>query len=647
MQHERRTDERARPARTPRARDDAPDPTTLPQVMGNSAFTKFVLRRRAFLPTQGAGPLHPEIERAIASRVGAGSPLPNSVREEMESFFGVDLSDVRVHTDHAAAELNAAVQAEAFTTGPDIFFGAGGYAPDDRRARRLLTHEITHVLQPTRTIDRVARVSAVDDAEELEAERVANSFDAVSDRLAQRRGDSAVEPSRAARPVDESDARAIERGALDRASRPSPPRPGAPLMRKKVGSSSLQTAREKARNGETLSAKERKLVVADAKKKAEDGDELEAFEVKLLQDAAVTQAREGGGEDAKDARTRIADDLKEARKEYDSWFRDIEPNAKFLGKPIVGSVSSVVPGVHKRLAEALERAEVILMNRLSAGFTGAAGFTGIKRPNVRDLADYLVVKTITGLRPPTKATGGEAPSPHCYGLAVDINYKANPYVRFEKSRTLIERATQLMGGRKLRINVSPPLAPGNTPEDKMPRGHAQTEEEFEATEPQRQERARAAGRQWERLHKISDQLRAYLSLDPDHDVDRLIEEHGGDDFLERINMTPATLREQVRADQQLYPKLPDFEGHEDPKEGGFMDLPKVLVESLVEAGLTWGGCYHAGKDIMHFDLRTTEIVRRRFDDPNITHPRVVWGSVYAEQTEPAPDTRADEAATAP
>ncbi|EIV92970.1 DUF4157 domain-containing protein [Frankia sp. QA3] len=125
---------------------------------------------RSALRSQGAGPLDPEIGDAIEGRRGAGAPLPEPVRAEMEGHLGVDLSPVRVHTDAAAATLNRAVQAEAFTTGTDVFFAPGRYDPASAAGRGLLAHELTHVVQQsTGAGGPGGTVSHPDDPAELEA----------------------------------------------------------------------------------------------------------------------------------------------------------------------------------------------------------------------------------------------------------------------------------------------------------------------------------------------------------------------------------------------------------------------------------------------------------------------------------------------
>lgn len=73
-----------------------------------------------------------------------GLPLPTANRTFMESRFGQDFGDVRVHTDQRAAESAAAVHARAYTVGHNIVFGLGENPMKDQR---LLAHELTHVVQ--------------------------------------------------------------------------------------------------------------------------------------------------------------------------------------------------------------------------------------------------------------------------------------------------------------------------------------------------------------------------------------------------------------------------------------------------------------------------------------------------------------------
>jgi len=85
---------------------------------------------------------------AQMSRVrDSGQPLPVSERAFFEPRFGTDFSGVRVHSGGQAAEMSRNVQARAFTVGNDLVFGAGQYEPGSVKGRKLLAHELTHVVQ--------------------------------------------------------------------------------------------------------------------------------------------------------------------------------------------------------------------------------------------------------------------------------------------------------------------------------------------------------------------------------------------------------------------------------------------------------------------------------------------------------------------
>lgn len=76
-----------------------------------------------------------------------GQPLDPATRAFMEPRFGHDFSRVRVHTGAMADESAGDVNALAYTVGSHVVFGAGRFAPGTRQGRRLIAHELTHVLQ--------------------------------------------------------------------------------------------------------------------------------------------------------------------------------------------------------------------------------------------------------------------------------------------------------------------------------------------------------------------------------------------------------------------------------------------------------------------------------------------------------------------
>ncbi|MEA2717924.1 MAG: hypothetical protein QOI99_2241 [Actinomycetota bacterium] len=94
----------------------------------------------------GGVAVDPATERAI-DRPGSGSALPAGLRTRMESAFGADFSTVRLHRGPEAEDLSRSLQAQAFTSGRDIFFGRGAYQPGTPRGQELLAHELTHVVQ--------------------------------------------------------------------------------------------------------------------------------------------------------------------------------------------------------------------------------------------------------------------------------------------------------------------------------------------------------------------------------------------------------------------------------------------------------------------------------------------------------------------
>jgi hypothetical protein len=90
----------------------------------------------------GGTPVPADLEQRISS--SSGRALDGVTRSSMEGAFGADFSGVRVHTGPEAATLSESLQAHAFTTGSDIFFGKGA---DPSSSPELLAHELTHVVQ--------------------------------------------------------------------------------------------------------------------------------------------------------------------------------------------------------------------------------------------------------------------------------------------------------------------------------------------------------------------------------------------------------------------------------------------------------------------------------------------------------------------
>ncbi len=92
--------------------------------------------------------VHNEAPRLVhEALLSSGQPLDATTRTYMEPRFGHDFSHVRIHTDDRAAAAASSVGALAFAVGRDIVFGSGHFAPNSEGGRRLLSHELAHVVQ--------------------------------------------------------------------------------------------------------------------------------------------------------------------------------------------------------------------------------------------------------------------------------------------------------------------------------------------------------------------------------------------------------------------------------------------------------------------------------------------------------------------
>jgi hypothetical protein len=156
-----------------------------------------ILRRTAAGSASPSAP--PLVHEVLRS---PGRPLEASTRAFMESALGHDLGSVRIHSDRRAAESARAVSALAYTVGSHVVFGEGTYQPDAEEGRRLLAHELTHVVQqagaavPSTSLS----VGKSDDPAEGEAEAIAQGVP--RDRWHDRDGPPG-NPTRQPHPVSE------------------------------------------------------------------------------------------------------------------------------------------------------------------------------------------------------------------------------------------------------------------------------------------------------------------------------------------------------------------------------------------------------------------------------------------------------------
>ena len=98
-------------------------------------------------------------ESKLNNSKNKGNPIPENTRAFMESRFGADFSNVKIHTDSNSVQMNKELNAQAFTNGNDIYFNSGKFNPESSSGKHLLAHELTHVVQQNGSIQRKAIVS--------------------------------------------------------------------------------------------------------------------------------------------------------------------------------------------------------------------------------------------------------------------------------------------------------------------------------------------------------------------------------------------------------------------------------------------------------------------------------------------------------
>ena len=125
-----------------RSKVDPTNPLGLPPLKKKEDL--LLMRKAPNEPLAAPATAPPIVHDVLQS---SGEPLEGATRALMEERFGYDFGNVRIHRDARAAESARTVHAEAYTVGHDIVFNSGGFAPQTEIGRRLLAHELTHVVQ--------------------------------------------------------------------------------------------------------------------------------------------------------------------------------------------------------------------------------------------------------------------------------------------------------------------------------------------------------------------------------------------------------------------------------------------------------------------------------------------------------------------
>lgn len=291
------------------------------------------------------------------------------------------------------------------------------------------------------------------------------------------------------------------------------------------------------------------LTKAEKRNQLKPGEDTELADLRALKDRVETTNRALKRKDVE----QIIDASGQGT--VATWFGDIKKGT-FLGIEL---------RVHKTLADRLTRAETSLVDDAKLN---------PDKKSAKDLGVALNMYASTSdLRQPAKAVGGSSLSMHTFGLAVDLNYKGNPFIgnAGPAAPDAIRRATSLVLGTATNVTTS-------------------------LGDPQASFTA---------LKAASDALRTYFSFRDPANLAALTAAVSGHTPAKGEPADLAGWQQQIEADYAELKDKGDFKKHKPPEEG-FLDLDESVVLALTGAGLTWGGTYGGDKDVMHFDLRQAE-----------------------------------------
>lgn len=135
---------------------------------------------RQAAPSQASAPRQAPSVVGEVLRSGGGRSLDARTRAYFEPRFGHDFGRVRVY-DGALADASArSVSALAYTVGNDVVFRSGAFSPGTASGRRVLAHELVHVVQQRSSAGRGGAASGTltvvpaADPSEREADRIAD-----------------------------------------------------------------------------------------------------------------------------------------------------------------------------------------------------------------------------------------------------------------------------------------------------------------------------------------------------------------------------------------------------------------------------------------------------------------------------------------
>ena len=123
-----------------------------------------------------------DLDSYVSSLNSSGQSMSDSSRKFFEPKFGHDFSNVKLHTDSVAAKSAQSINALAYTSGNNIVFNSGQYSPESDNGKKLMAHELTHVVQQSGGAKSIQKAPATKSSEtnESKTETITNAPASVS-----------------------------------------------------------------------------------------------------------------------------------------------------------------------------------------------------------------------------------------------------------------------------------------------------------------------------------------------------------------------------------------------------------------------------------------------------------------------------------
>jgi hypothetical protein len=420
---------------------------------------------------RGPAPAAAGPSRAAPGALGGGQPLSDGERRFFEPRFGAGLGAVRVHTGPRAAALADAFSAQAFAWGPHVVFGAGRFAPQTAPGRRLLAHELAHTVQRDGDGARPT-VQRQPSAAKEEAERIRKVEAEYKDELKKARAGGTWEQLALVlnvfndadifRKLDKLPIEEVRKIATAAGSPPQPwdvarvREPAVAMVKESDRVKQLKADYDAAVAAPNWESAARhlnafKLEDMDLRLERLSVEQLRAMDaaapkampgfsgrvhdriVKALVALATASAATGVSVSTPSAGTSAVPDLskmtdKESKKKWEAWLAGRDEQARaFGGADYEDYVRNVLVGggsVFGRAIPADHPVHPLFLQRLEAASRAAQAVMG---------STDFGIGTVSGQ--------DNRPGNHAWGLAVDMDSNANPYIMNESGESEVDKLT--------------------------------------------------------------------------------------------------------------------------------------------------------------------------------------------------------------